>query len=90
MAIQSVQRVMKILGLFSITKPSLGITEISNALGLHKATIQGLVRTLFEEGFLAQDPETKKYQLGLKIYAMGVVLAEPCRLTRNQLSQPIV
>ena len=75
MAVQSVQRAMKILGLFSVVKPSLGITDISNALGLHKATTQGLIRTLFEEGVLVQDPETKKYQLGLKIYEMGVVLA---------------
>jgi DNA-binding IclR family transcriptional regulator len=75
MAIQSVQRAMRILGLFSVAQPRLGITEISNALSLHKATIQGLIRTLFDEGFLAQDPATKKYELGLKIYEMGVVLA---------------
>ena len=85
MAIQSVQRAMKILGLFSIAKPRLGITEISNALGLHKATIQGLVRTLFEEGFLAQDPETKKYALGLKIYEMGVVLAGTLEINQKSL-----
>ncbi len=75
MLIQSVQRALAILNLFSIANPLLGLTEISNCLGIHKATTQGLVRTLLREGFLEQDPSTKKYKLGLKIYELGVVLA---------------
>lgn len=75
MSIQSVKRASQVLGLFTKAKPRLGSTEISKALGIHKATAQGLVRTLLEEELLCQDPETKKYYLGLKIYELGMVLA---------------
>jgi DNA-binding IclR family transcriptional regulator len=73
--IQSVSRALQILNLFSLNKPYLGITEISREVGLHKGTVQGLVRTLTNAGFLRQDGETRRYQLGLKIYELGVILA---------------
>jgi len=75
MLIQSIQRALGIMNLFTIATPRLGLTEISHTLGIHKATTQGLVRTLLSEGYLEQDPDTKKYCLGLKIYELGVVLA---------------
>jgi len=75
MKIQSVHRAMQVLSLFSLDKTRLGISEIGRALYLHKATVQGLVQTLAQEGFLEQDRGTRKYQLGLKIYELGVILA---------------
>ncbi|MFH1349502.1 MAG: helix-turn-helix domain-containing protein, partial [Pseudomonadota bacterium] len=75
MIIQSVHRAMQVLGLFSLSTPRLGISEISRALGLHKGTVQGLIRTLVHEGFLQQDQETRKYQLGFKIYELGLIMA---------------
>lgn len=73
--IQSVQRAMDILALFSYQKPRLGITDISRSLNLPKGTVHGLVGTLTRQGFLEQDPETRKYQLGLKIYELGAIFA---------------
>jgi IclR family KDG regulon transcriptional repressor len=73
--IQSVNRALSLVGLFTHGSPRLGITEISNALGLPKPTVHGLVRTLVKQGFLQQDPQTRKYGLGLKIYELGIVLA---------------
>jgi IclR family acetate operon transcriptional repressor len=45
----------------------LGITELSDTLGLHKSTVAGLVYTLERNGYLEQDPATRKYRLGLKL-----------------------
>jgi IclR family KDG regulon transcriptional repressor len=75
LGIQSVNRAIAILSLFSHRRPSLGITEISRILNLPKGTVHGLVRTLLNAGFLQQEPETRKYQLGLKLYEMGITLA---------------
>ncbi len=84
MGIQSVERALNILQLFSPSKTRLGISEMSKALGLMNSTVHGLVRTLANKGFLRQDPETRKYSLGvsnlelshfflggLKIYQVG-------------------
>ncbi len=72
--IQSVNRALTLLSLFTHSSPRLGITEISKAMGLPKPTVHGLVRTLMKQGFVQQDPETRKYRLGLKIYELGIVL----------------
>jgi IclR family KDG regulon transcriptional repressor len=73
--IQSVNRALSLVGLFTRGSPHLGITEMSKTLGLPKPTVHGLVRTLVKQGFLRQDPHTRKYRLGLKIYELGIVLA---------------
>ncbi len=73
--IQSVNRALSLICLFTHGSPRLGITEISKALGLPKPTVHGLVRTLVKQGFVQQDPQTRKYRLGLKIYELGIVLA---------------
>jgi DNA-binding IclR family transcriptional regulator len=63
------------MGLFTHGSTRLGIAEFSRALGLPKPTVHGLVRTLMNQGFLQQDPQTRKYRLGLKIYELGIILA---------------
>ena len=75
MSIQSVDRALQILALFSHRCPVLGVTEISRALELSKGTVHGLIRTLLKQGFLQQDLPSRKYRLGLKIYELGIILA---------------
>jgi DNA-binding IclR family transcriptional regulator len=75
MSVQSVRKAIDILSLFSLTKPQLGITEISKSIGLPKATVHGIVKTLVAQGFLSRDNDTNKYCLGLKIYELGSILS---------------
>lgn len=82
MAIQSVQRAITILTLFTPECPRLGITEISKLMKLPKPTIHGLVQTLIDEGFLIQDKETRKYSLGLKIYELGIFLSGTLKINQ--------
>ncbi|MEJ2167979.1 MAG: IclR family transcriptional regulator [Desulfobacterales bacterium] len=82
MPVQSVHRAIDILSLFSISRPRLGVTEISELLGLSKPTVHGLVRTLAERGFLQQDVETRKYMLGLKIYELGAILSGTLKINQ--------
>jgi IclR family KDG regulon transcriptional repressor len=56
---------------------------MSRALGLPQTTICGIVHTLAQRGFLSQDPETRKYFLGLKLYEYGFMLASSLKI--NQL-----
>lgn len=75
MSVQSVRKAIDILSLFSLSRPQLGITEISKGVGLPKATVHGIVKTLVAQGFLSQDSDTNKYNLGLKIYELGSILS---------------
>lgn len=88
MSIQSVDRALQILALFSHRCPTLGVTEISQAVGLSKGTVHGLIRTLLRQGFLQQDVPSRKYRLGLKIYELGIILAGTLEI--NQKSAGLV
>jgi IclR family acetate operon transcriptional repressor len=65
--IGSLQRALDILDSFDEQMPALGITELSEMLGLHKSTVAGQVYTLERNGYLEQEPVTRKYRLGLKL-----------------------
>jgi DNA-binding IclR family transcriptional regulator len=83
MSIQSVDRALRILTLFSNRNPVLGVTEISQALELSKGTVHGLIRTLLRQGFLQQDRPSRKYRLGLKIYELGIILAATMEINQK-------
>lgn len=83
MAIQSVQRAIDILSHFSFSRPSLGIGELSRLMGLPKATVHGLVQTLLKNRLLQQDPETRKYRLGFKVFELGAVVGNTLEINRK-------
>lgn len=82
MSIQSVNRALNILLLFSYEQPRLGVTEISKAMGLPKPTVHGLIQTMVDLEFLSQDPETRKYCLGRKLYELGTVFTSNIKINQ--------
>lgn len=80
--IGSVQRAIDILNLFGSQSPELGTTEIAQALGLHKSTVSGLVSTLEANGYLDQNPSSRKYRLGLKLVERSSVLLKQIEIRR--------
>ncbi len=69
--IQSIERAAAILRLLSGRTRRLGVVDLAGELGLSKGTVHGLLRTLQHVGFVEQDPETGKYQLGAALLHMG-------------------
>jgi DNA-binding IclR family transcriptional regulator len=69
--IQSIERAAAILRLLSGPARRLGVVDIAGELGLSKGTVHGLLRTLQSEGFIEQDTESGKYQLGAALLHMG-------------------
>ena len=70
-SIQSIERAAAILRLLSGRSRRLGVVDLSGELGLSKGTVHGLLRTLQKVGYVEQDPETAKYQLGAALLHMG-------------------
>ena len=69
--IQSIERAAAILRLLSGRNRRLGVVDIAGELGLSKGTVHGLLRTLQQEGFIEQDADSGKYQLGAALLHMG-------------------
>ncbi|MGH2635845.1 MAG: IclR family transcriptional regulator [Actinomycetota bacterium] len=69
--IQSVRRASAILRELGSGPPRLGVTELSERLGLAKATVYGLLRALEEDALVERDLETGKYRLGPALLQLG-------------------
>lgn len=68
---QVVDRVVDILEAFTRLGPELGVSDISRALGLKKATTHRLLASLRRRGIVAQDASTRRYRLGMKLWELG-------------------
>jgi DNA-binding IclR family transcriptional regulator len=69
--IQSIERAAAILRLLSGRERRLGVAQIAGEVDLPKGTVHGILRTLAGVGFVEQDPESGKYQLGAALLHMG-------------------
>ena len=86
--IGSIQRALDILNLFSSQSSELGTTEIAKALGLHKSTTASLVYTLEANGYLSQNPDTRKYRLGLKLVERAFAMLDEVEV--RQVAYPFL
>ena len=73
--IKSLDKAVSILDCF-YHHEELGITEIMNLTGMNKSTVYDLVYTLYMNRFLEQDPTTKKYRLGIRLFEFGNLYAK--------------
>jgi len=69
--IQSIERAAAVLRLLSGRNRRLGVVQIAGEMGLPKATVHGILQTLAAVGFVEQDDESGKYQLGAALLHMG-------------------
>jgi DNA-binding IclR family transcriptional regulator len=69
--IQSVRRAAGVLRELGSGEPRLGVTELSERLGLAKATVYGLLRALEQEELVEREAETGKYRLGPALLQLG-------------------
>ncbi len=71
MPIQSIDRAIAILDAFRIDEVQLGVTELSNRLGLHKSTVHRLLAALEKGGLVERDPRSRKYSLGIRLIELA-------------------
>ncbi|WP_280438885.1 IclR family transcriptional regulator [Nocardia cyriacigeorgica] len=63
-SIQSIERAAAIMALVAQAPFGIGVSEVAGALGLPKATVHGLLRTLHGVGYVEQDSRSGKYRMG--------------------------
>jgi IclR family acetate operon transcriptional repressor len=74
--VQSLERALDILELLGGSEGELGVTEIGPAVGLPNGTAHRLLATLTRRGYARQNPETRKYALGIKAFALATSARE--------------
>ena len=72
--VQAVERTLDILDSFSFENREMSLAQISRKTGLHKTTTKRLIANLISRNYLQQDPATKSYRLGLRLFELGGIL----------------
>src|SRR5690625_4362665 len=77
-----------ILAMFSMERTSLSISEIEKELGYPKSTIFRILNTLIKADFIAQDPDTHRYSVGMQFFRLGSIFQS--QLDLRNVSLPIM
>lgn len=72
--VKSLSKALRVLECFSTATPELGITEISERLGLYKSNVHNIVDTFAKNGYLERNPDTEKYRLGMKMLTFSHIV----------------
>ncbi|MFQ5830812.1 MAG: IclR family transcriptional regulator [Candidatus Methylomirabilia bacterium] len=81
--IQSVSRALDLLEAFTLKEGSLGVTDLSQKLRLHKNNVFRLLATLETRGYVEQDRETERYRLSAKTFQLARVFLHHLDLRRQ-------
>jgi IclR family KDG regulon transcriptional repressor len=83
--VRAVERALRILDCFDDQHPEMGVSEIAQAVGLHKATTHRIVTTLVHNGYLERATDGQKYRLGLQLTHLGLKVVRRMDLRREAL-----
>lgn len=70
-SVKSLEKALMVLELMTEKGRDVSLTEVAQELNLGKGTIHRIVSTLKARGFADQNPETRKYGLGVRVFEMG-------------------
>lgn len=66
--VQSLERALDILNCFTFQNREMSLSEVVKLTKLNKTTAKRLISNLTYRGYLQQDLNTKRYQLGLRLF----------------------
>lgn len=72
--VQALERALDILECFSFQNRELSLTDVVKRTGLNKTTVKRLIANLTTRGYLQCDPQSKMYQLGMRLFEMGGIV----------------
>ena len=81
--VQALERALDILDCFSFQNRELSLFDVVNRTGLNKTTAKRLIANLTTRGYLQQDSQTRKYQLGMRLFELGGVVFSSFSLRRS-------
>lgn len=72
--VQSLERALDILDCFTFQNREMSLSEVVKLTKLNKTTAKRLLSNFTYRGYLQQDLNTKRYQLGLRLFELGGIV----------------
>ncbi len=91
--LRTLRKGLAVLEAFEHSDTTLSLTELSNRLEESPTVVFRILKTLERDGYVEQDPDTKRYNLGLRIWEIGrralsrIGLTEAVRPTLERLTE---
>jgi DNA-binding IclR family transcriptional regulator len=79
--LSSVTTAIRLLKAFSEDQEEIGVSALSQKLGVAKSTVHRLAVTLVSEGLLEQNPENGRYRLGIGLFGLGTLVRRRMNLS---------
>jgi DNA-binding IclR family transcriptional regulator len=83
--VKSLHTALAVLSEFLGSQLELGVAELVEKTGMPKGQISKILATYRDNGFLHQDPKTRRYSVGLRTFLLGSRFASFDRLIRHAL-----
>lgn len=83
---QSIGRAILLLEQLAEAGGELGISELSRRTGLAKSVVSRLLRPLLEARYLEQNPVTRHYRIGLRLFEVGLLYMRQQGMQRQALA----
>jgi len=80
--VKSVDRALHLLEIMAEEKREVELAELCKKTRINTTTLYRLLQTLQSRGFVAQDPHTGSYRLGLKLLELGHAVVDQIELRR--------
>lgn len=71
--LSSLNKALDVLEAFTFDRPQWSLGELGDHLGLAKPTLRRVLQNLVARGYVRQDPDLRRYRLGMKSWEVGVV-----------------
>ena len=78
-------KALRVLSLFTRERPEHGVSELAREIGISKSTVHRILRVLEQHGFVARNPDTRRFRLGLAGIELGHRAQEGLELRRIAL-----
>lgn len=88
MEIRSVTKAIRLLDMLGGGNGHYGVSELARLVEMDKSSVSRMLRTLEQAGYVAQDPITQRYSLGLTLGVLGYKALR--RLDLRGTSRPMV
>lgn len=72
--VKSLVKAMRVLECFSIQTPEMGVSEVARKVGLQKSSVHNILRTFEQIGYITQNADTGRYNLGLELLKFSYII----------------
>jgi IclR family KDG regulon transcriptional repressor len=87
-SVKILDKALRILQLFGQRQTEWGVAALAREVAIPKTTVYRILRVLQQHGFLIQDPDTRRFRLGLSVLELGRRAYEGIELRR--VAQPVM